>query len=458
MSVKRGLIKNLLAGLWSRGATIIFRLVQVPLIVTALGVDEFGRWLVLYSLPSWLTLANMGFGSVASNEMTMSVANGDIPKARQVFSTTLAIITLIGIIGTILTLSVVFFIPWESFLKASSGRHKEFSLAALFLAVTVFVSFYFDAFGGRFRAARKGHMMVLIASFFPWLSLLGMIIALQFTKRFDYIAFSQMMAAILFAVVYSWLSRRSMRDLYFSFKQIKMAGSGGLFRKGLAFQAFPFGNALIFQGNIIIVQFILGPAAVALFGTVRTLVRTVNQAMEMINQAIWPEMSHLFGAGDLKGAAKLHRNGVAGSILLSGLGLICLIFFGRTFYMLWVGSSIDLPQYLLLLFLLPIPFNALWLTSSVVHMSSNQHEGLAVRYLTATILSTIACLALSYFFGLAGASVSTVVADIILIPYVLKNSLTLTQDTFQEFYHGVVNGLKELPFTTNKLIKKLKKG
>ncbi|RYG53320.1 MAG: lipopolysaccharide biosynthesis protein, partial [Chitinophagaceae bacterium] len=445
MSVKKSLLKNTAAGLWSKGSSIFFRLIQVPLLLSFLGVDDFGRWLVIYSLPSWLTLANMGFGSVASNEMSMAASAKDFQRAREVFSTVLAIVVLIGLIGSVLLVSGAFFIPWNTILKDTVTRSGEFSRAIIFLGLTVFVSFSFEAFGGRFRAAHKAHVSVLVASFLPWINLLGMFISLQFSKRFDHLAFSQLVSTAVFFLVYQWMSWRVMPELSFSLKAIKLKGSSHLFRKGLAFQAFPLGNALIFQGNIFIVQLILGPAAVTVFGTVRTLVRTVNQVMEMINQAIWPEMSHFFGVNDFTRAAKLHRIAVGLSVSLSILGVIGLLFLGKPIYTFWVGKEIALPHNLLFLFLFSIPFNSLWLTSSVVHMASNKHEGLAVRYLIGTVISALACGILSYWLGLEGAAISTIIVDLILIPYVVRKSMQLTHDNWKDFIDGIFTEFKAVP-------------
>lgn len=445
MSLKKGLMKNLGAGVWSKASTIFFRLIQVPLIVTALGVEDYGRWLVLYSLPSWLMLANLGFGSVAANEMSMSVAKEDLIKARQIFSTTLALVLIIGVVGIIIVTPLAYLVHWESFLKTDGSRHQEIATSIIYLALSVFISFSFEIFGGRLRAARKAHLFVLLSSFYPWTSLLGLVIILPFSHRFDHLALSQLGASVIFFIVYQWISWRMMPVLSFSFRSVRFSQSGYLFRKGIAFQAFPLGNALIFQGHIIIVQAILGPAAVALFGTTRTLVRTVNQAMEMVNQAIWPEMSHLFGANELTKAAKLHRMGVGVSIALSCAGVLLLAFLGKPVYTMWVGKEIHLSQHLLLLFLLSIPFNAMWLTSSVVHMASNEHEGLAIRYLIATVLSAVCCLCFSYWLGIEGAALSTVIADILLIPYVFKKSLSLTGDKWSNFSLSLFNDLRELP-------------
>ena len=85
-------------------------------------------------------------------------------------------------------------------------------------------------------------------------------------------------------------------------------------------------------------------------------------------------------------------------------------------------------------------------------MASNKHEGLALRYLIAMSLSVVGCVILSHLFGMEGAAVSTVIADIILIPYVFKVSLSLTGDTLEKFMQGIKCDAQSV----SKLIKKVK--
>lgn len=73
MQVKTALVRNALSGGLGKISIVCLRLVQVPLLLAGLGVDEYGRWLVLASLPSWLALANLGVGSVAISEMARAL-------------------------------------------------------------------------------------------------------------------------------------------------------------------------------------------------------------------------------------------------------------------------------------------------------------------------------------------------------------------------------------------------
>lgn len=437
MSLKLSLLRNLGAGAWGNISLVLVRLMQVPLLLFFLGVEDYGRWLVLSSLPSWLSLANLGFGSVASNEMTMAAGAGDLPKARSLFSTAFALIIGIGIAGFLLTAFSAPFVPWEDFLMVSETRHSELAYAVLWLVMTVFVSFSGELFGGRLKAAQKAHISMLISSFKQWISLLFLFVTLNFTTRFDYIAFASFISIFVYLVIFGWLSKKAAPGIHFSMQAVNRKWLKDLFRKGVAFQAFPLGNALLFQGNLLVVQAVLGPAAVALFGTARTLVRSVNQILTLIKHSIWPELSYLFGAGDKVRTVRLHRVGVGMSVAIAFAGVLVLALIGPFLYELWVGKTISLPKRLLLLFLLPIPFNALWITSSVVHYACNQHEGLAKRYLLASVLSLLFCVVLSFFKGIEGAAISTLVADIVLIPYVFTRSLKLTGDRWKTFIPGL---------------------
>jgi hypothetical protein len=78
-------------------------------------------------------------------------------------------------------------------------------------------------------------------------------------------------------------------------------------------------------------------------------------------------------------------------------------------------------------------------------MASNRHEGLAVRYLIAALVSSAACLGLTYVFGLEGAAFSIVIMDLILIPYVINYSLKIIDDNWNEFLPGILNFFQATP-------------
>jgi O-antigen/teichoic acid export membrane protein len=87
-----------------------------------------------------------------------------------------------------------------------------------------------------------------------------------------------------------------------SFKEIKR-----LTRPSLAFMGFPLGNSLNLAGSQLAVNYALGAKAVAVFATARTVSRLALQAVEMVKNTVWPELSIAFGAGNMDVVRTLHR-------------------------------------------------------------------------------------------------------------------------------------------------------
>ena len=444
MNVKLALFKNLLSGSLSKISTIGIRLLQVPILLSALGAEEYGRWLIISSLPSWLVLANLGFGSVAGNEISMAIGAGDNNGAVKVYSTTIALISILAFICSILVIIIAPIIPWANIMSILPYRQGEIVYSIVLLSLSIFISFLAEAFGVRFRAAHKNHVGVLLSSIRPWVELLFLMIFMKFNKGFQFISLSIFLSTIFYLLLIWWFSRKLIRELSFSIQNVDKTIIKNIFKKGVAFQAFPLGNAMLFQGNLLVIQSFLGPIAVAAFATARTLVRSINQIFELINQVIWPELSHLIGAKKYEKASQIHRLGVISAIVVSFTLVIILSLIGVPIYTLWTGKEISLSQNLLVLFLIPIPFNALWFTSSVVHAATNQHESLAKRYLLGSIISVICCYFFSKFFGLGGAAVSTIVLDILLIPFVLKHSLTILNESWETFITEIFNDIKKM--------------
>src|SRR5215475_13685545 len=110
-SVTRRLIAGFGANAFGRVATTLIQLCSVPVYLSHWGAGLYGEWLLLYSVPSYFLLSDMGFGTVAGNEMTMLVAGGNHDEAKAVFQSTWVLITAISIACMALVLGSVWFLP-----------------------------------------------------------------------------------------------------------------------------------------------------------------------------------------------------------------------------------------------------------------------------------------------------------------------------------------------------------
>ena len=84
-------------------------------------------------------------------------------------------------------------------------------------------------------------------------------------------------ANIAGTVILCILVRRDIPWIEYGWKHASFAEIRALARPAIAFMGFPIGNALNLQGTLLAVGYALGPTAVVVFGTARTVSRVALQ-------------------------------------------------------------------------------------------------------------------------------------------------------------------------------------
>ena len=112
---------------------------------------------------------------------------------------------------------------------------------------------------------------------------------------------------------------------------------------GVAFVAFSVGTGLSLQGFTIVIGLTLGAAAVVVFSTTRTLTRVGVQALDVIKNSIWPELSLSIGSGRLDEAREILHRAVQGAVVGSLCLVIGMAFFGIPVIHWWTAGLVEPP-------------------------------------------------------------------------------------------------------------------
>ena len=427
--IRPAVARNLISQIWTRLISNVgVRLLQVPLLLASLGQEDYGRWLVLSIVPAWLTLLNMGTGTVAGNAMVMSVAAGDMSAARKTYTDAMSVMLRIIVMVLPLLGTFIFIFPDHILNNLSAVQRSEATLGLFLLCLSVLLTFISDIHATRLRAAGKADIAAYLLGVQLWIELGLIILVMMISPRLDLLGAANLLSTLFYAALTWVLSRKALPSIKYTANLSDKTGRRALLKQGAIYQAFPLGHAIILQGQILVVHQMLGASSVALFSTARALVRLISQGIEMVNHSVWPEMSRLFGQRDLKSAARLHRTSVMTALVLSLAGAFMLWLLGPWLYATWTRNMLLVDQRILLSLLVTIPAGSFWYTSSMVSLSCNDYEGLARRFLLASLMAHLGCWWLSITFGLPGAALSPLLADAIMIPYVFKRSLMLTDD------------------------------
>lgn len=434
------LTRNFSASLLSKASVAVCRVGLVPVLLSFLGAEQYGKWLLLSAVPSWLALSNCSIGSVAGNAMTLHAAEGNYHESRRVFSTTLVALALFAGVGLIIACVLVWLVWTEIVVlpgQTPAAAHAT-AVAIALLCGSVFVSFFAEPFAARLRAAGRADLGIAAGGMMPWIEAACCLAALAMKADFVSLAVATFVSRCLFVALNWVISRSAHRQLYFSWPDVRASLVFPLLSKGLAYQALPLGHALSNQAMLWVVGAAIGPLAVAVFGTARTMVRLGTQVMELINSAVWPELSLLLGARNHRHAAALHRGAAAftiGAGLATAIGVTVA---GPAVFQIWTLHELSVSHGLMAIFGISMMLQSLWHASLIVQLAANQHEGVAVRYVLAALLAVLLCYPLGSLCGIYGAACSTLIIDAILIPYSIVKALKITHDTLPEFAGGLL--------------------
>ncbi len=95
-TVRRRLISGFFATALGPIITAILQVTSVPVYLRAWGGALYGEWLILSAAPMYFALSDIGFASVAANDMTIRVAAGDRSGAVETFQSTWVLISLLS--------------------------------------------------------------------------------------------------------------------------------------------------------------------------------------------------------------------------------------------------------------------------------------------------------------------------------------------------------------------------
>ena len=136
-ATKRRLLWSFLSGWVARLSSTVIQLVGVPVFLHFWSLPLYGNWIVVSSIPSYLSFSSVGFGSVAGNEMTMHVAREDYGGALRVFQSCWWLIA--GLCAGILLLlsGALCVVPMAAVLRLSEISEADTRWILLALGVSV---------------------------------------------------------------------------------------------------------------------------------------------------------------------------------------------------------------------------------------------------------------------------------------------------------------------------------
>lgn len=403
---------------YSKLVGALAQLAMVPAMASAWGLELYGHWLMLATIPVFLGSSDFGFGVAAGNRIIGEVAVGSHSEALRTFQSALALITSASALIFLLVAAVLTIIPPEM-LESSGGLPAESArqvllILSLYGLIAMQGSLFFGVMRSEGGFAISGTYEATVQLVEAATVVSAVLLGYQpIATASAYLVCRSMGFAGLIV-----LAKYKARWLRLGVNRASLARIRELLRPAIAAMMLPLGFAGFLQGTALAVGAAGGAAAVPVYTSLRTLSRIGLQAIMAVNLPLMPEFTAEYAKGH-KGWITSVTGGMATFALLAGtVWGLCLALLGPEAISIWTRGTINPPHAMFWLTGAAIAMSAVWNPLSNFLLAVNRHESFTYAFAAATVAVIGATIPAVHYAGVTGAVAVALLLDLFMLIFV----------------------------------------
>jgi O-antigen/teichoic acid export membrane protein len=359
------------------------------------------------------------------------------------------------VLGSILLSILIVFILYQfNAFESSIIPSNQAVIAVIILLISKIIGFYQQLFEAYFRAARKASLSINFTTFISVANILGGLLVLLTGGKVIQFAVVSLVVSIVLYPVYIVLAEKVLGLNKEAKGQYDKTLVKKLVQVGFGYFLAPIWQAVYYQGTTFVVRIVLGPIAVTVFNTARTLIRSSSHAFSMILNATYPDFQFELAAGRREKALVIFITTLGFNLLLALLFIIGIGFFGDYIYHVWTNHVLSVPFNVWMIFMISVLFYALWYTFSFIFEAINKPYTYTLASLICAIISVFISWILCTYIGVIGAAIGNLCFDVLMCFILLPLGATiLNKNVFSVIKESVIC-LKNTSFKRANYIKK----
>jgi len=336
--------KNIYFSFLIKGFSILISLLLIPLTLNYLSVYEFGVWLTLSSIFTWINYFDIGLGNGLRNRLTVSFATGNKKMGQIYISTTFFILAFIISVVFLTFIAFQPYLNWAEILNADPLKVADLN-TVIILSFTFFcINFLLKIIGIIYIAAQKPAINDLITLLGSLLSLIIIFILTKTTKgtliNVAFVLSAAPVVILLLAWPITFFGR--FRNVKPKLSAVKPAYAKDMMNLGVQFFVLQISSLIIFGTSNIIISRILGPEQVAPYNIAFKYFSIATMIFNIIITPMWSASTDAIAKGDLHWIKRSMKSMQKVS-LFSSAGVLILVLFANIAYRLWIGTTISVP-------------------------------------------------------------------------------------------------------------------
>lgn len=316
----------------------------VPVTLNYLGKTEYGIWLTLASILSWLINLDFGLGNGLRNKLAEALALNDLKLARIYVSTAYAVFSAGILAAFIIYFTVHGFLNWADLLQAPTEYKALLNTLVLYVIILFLVQFLLKLITSIINADQRPALNGGLSLITNSLTLLVVYLLSLYVKSSltIFALVSSGIPVVVFLIASIFLFGGHFRNISPSFKYINLKYSSSLVKLGMQFFVIQISSLIVFTtGNIIITQ-LYGPQSVVTYNVAFKYFYMVPLVFNVALAPFWSAFTEAYVKQEFDWIKNSIRKLVYIWGILSVIAIVMVIA-SDFIYKIWVGPQVQVP-------------------------------------------------------------------------------------------------------------------
>ena len=335
--------KNILFSYIYKGLDISLGFLLIPLVLSYLNEEQYGVWLLLFSLSAYFSFMDVGLSHGLRNKFAEAKAKNEVEKLRYYVSTTYAILAIISTIFFVVFLVVNYFVNWERILNTNIVLNDDLSVLALFVFGAFSLQFVLKIIITILTADQRPSIINLQGFLIKCLQIITILILITFTNGSLLLlgaAFSMIPIVCLLGLTIYYFSKDyaniKPRISYVNFSYLK-----DVMNVGMKFFIITIASIVLFSTDNLIITQLYGPEQVTPYQLANKYFGMSLMLFAIIVQPLWSAVTDAYHKDDFnwikKTMKKLNR-----IWMLFSVGSLLMLIISPLFFKLWLGDKVEI--------------------------------------------------------------------------------------------------------------------
>ena len=367
---------------------IILRFFEPLVFLTFSSLNNYGIWIIIFSLPAYLMMSDLGVSAVGQNQINMDIKKKKYLLANENFNYSLTLIVILNIFFSILYYLIFINLFKNNLINLNEITLEQFSKILLCVIFYTFINQIYGLIIAVFSAINLFHLKVRYGYINKILELLTILICLKYNFNFTTILINFIIIKLLFIFIIgvqlkgkcSWLKYKFLINLSYIKKFWFIA---------LSYLILPLTNSLKYQTLLLMINNFLGAKTVAIFSIYLTLSRICVAASSLTDGILKIELAKLWISRKIEKLTKIFIFNLQNALIISLTITLSVIILKNQIFNFWLSNQVPVKIDVLILLMMAGLFQSLLNCSINFQISTNNIKNYAFFNLFLSILFTI---------------------------------------------------------------------